>query len=126
MIKISIIVPVHNRKKITAKGLSSLSLALDYYYNQSELIKYDIILVDDVLFTGRTIRSGLDALLSFGRPKSVELLVLIDRRFRRDLPIEANYIGKAVDTLLSERVSVEWAEIEGQDKIVLYSKENDE
>ncbi len=58
--------------------------------------------------------------------KGVELLVLVDRRFRRDLPIEANYVGKAVDTLLSERVSVEWAEIEGQDKIVLYSKENDE
>ena len=86
----------------------------------------NIVLVDDVLFTGRTIRSGLDALLSFGRPKSVELLVLVDRRFRRDLPIDANYIGKAVDTLLSERVSVEWTEIEGQDKIVLYSKENDE
>jgi len=86
----------------------------------------NIVLVDDVLFTGRTIRSGLDALLSFGRPKSVELLVLIDRRFRRDLPIDANYVGKAVDTLLSERVSVEWTEIEGQDKIVLYSKENDE
>tara|TARA_B100000674_G_scaffold240885_1_gene197976 strand:- start:1783 stop:2331 length:549 start_codon:yes stop_codon:yes gene_type:complete len=86
----------------------------------------NIVLVDDVLFTGRTIRSGLDALLSFGRPKSVELLVLIDRRFRRDLPIDANYIGKAVDTLLSERVSVEWAEIEGKDKIVLFSKENDE
>ena len=79
-----------------------------------------------MLFTGRTIRSGLDALLSFGRPKSVELLVLIDRRFRRDLPIDANYVGKAVDTLLSERVSVEWAEIEGKDKIVLFSKENDE
>jgi len=86
----------------------------------------NIVLVDDVLFTGRTIRSGLDALLSFGRPKSVELLVLIDRRFRRDLPIDANYVGKAVDTLLSERVSVEWAEIEGKDKIVLFSKENDE
>ena len=86
----------------------------------------NIVLVDDVLFTGRTIRSGLDALLSFGRPTSVELLVLVDRRFRRDLPIDANYVGKAVDTLLSERVSVEWTEIEGQDKVVLYSKENDE
>ena len=86
----------------------------------------NIVLVDDVLFTGRTIRSGLDALLSFGRPKSVELLVLVDRRFRRDLPIDANYVGKAVDTLLSERVSVEWTEIEGKDKVVLYSKENHE
>ena len=60
----------------------------------------NIVLVDDVLFTGRTIRSGLDALLSFGRPKSVELLVLVDRRFRRDLPIDANYVGKAVDLSL--------------------------
>ncbi len=86
----------------------------------------NIILVDDVLFTGRTIRSGLDALISFGRPKNVELLVLVDRRFRRDLPIEANYVGKAVDTLLSERVSVEWKEHEGEDKIVLYTKDEDE
>ena len=86
----------------------------------------NIVLVDDVLFTGRTIRSGLDALLSFGRPKSVQLLLLVDRRSRRHLPIDANYVGTAVDTLLSERVSVEWTEIEGQDKIVLYSKENDE
>lgn len=83
----------------------------------------NVVLVDDVLYTGRTIRSGLDALLAFGRPKKVELLTLIDRRFRRDLPIQADYIGKAVDTLISERVSVEWKEIEGEDKIVLYTPE---
>ena len=65
-----------------------------------------VVLVDDVLFTGRTIRSGLDALLAYGRPKKVELLSLIDRRFKRDLPIEADYVGKTVDTLISERVSV--------------------
>lgn len=82
-----------------------------------------VVLVDDVLYTGRTIRSGLDALLAFGRPEKVELLALIDRRFRRDLPIQADYIGKAVDTLVSERVSVEWKEIEGEDKIVLYTPE---
>ncbi len=80
--------------------------------------------MDDVLYTGRTIRSGLDALLAFGRPKKVELLTLIDRRFQRDLPIQADYIGKAIDTLQSERVSVEWKEIEGEDKIVLYTPEN--
>ena len=85
-----------------------------------------VVLVDDVLYTGRTIRAGLDALLSFGRPSKVELLVLIDRRFRRDLPIQADYVGKMVDSLISERVSVEWKEIEGEDKIVLYTKDSNE
>ena len=82
-----------------------------------------VVLVDDVLYTGRTIRSGLDALLAYGRPKKVELLTLIDRRFRRYLPIQADYIGKTVDTLISEKVSVEWQEIEVEDKIVLYTPE---
>ena len=85
-----------------------------------------VVLVDDVLYTGRTIRAGLDALLTFGRPSKVELLVLIDRRFRRDLPIQADYVGKMVDYLSSERVSVEWQEIEGEDKIVLYTKDSKE
>lgn len=85
-----------------------------------------VVLVDDVLYTGRTIRAGLDALLTFGRPSKVELLVLIDRRFRRDLPIQADYVGKMVDSLISERVSVEWEETEGEDKIVLYTKDSNE
>ena len=124
-------------KKITCGSLDITFYRDDFRRRETPLIpsvtnidfsieNKNIVLVDDVLFTGRTIRSGLDALLSFGRPKSVELLVLVDRRFRRDLPIDANYVGKAVDTLLSERVSVEWTEIEGKDKVVLYSKENDE
>lgn len=83
----------------------------------------NIILVDDVLYTGRTIRSGLDALMAFGRPAKVELLTFVDRRFKRDLPIQADYVGKTVDTLSTEKVSVEWEEIEGEDKIVLYSPE---
>jgi pyrimidine operon attenuation protein/uracil phosphoribosyltransferase len=66
----------------------------------------------------------LDALLAFGRPNKVELLTLIDRRFTRDLPIQADYVGKTIDTLNSERVSVEWKEIEGEDKVVLYTPEN--
>lgn len=82
-----------------------------------------VVLIDDVLYTGRTIRSGLDALMAFGRPLSVELMVLVDRRFQRDLPIQADYVGKAVDTLDSERVSVEWKDSEGKDKIVLYTPE---
>jgi pyrimidine operon attenuation protein / uracil phosphoribosyltransferase len=81
----------------------------------------NVVLIDDVLFTGRTIRSGLDALLAFGRPLSVELMVLIDRRFQRDLPIQADYIGKSVDTLNTERVSVEWSQLEGKDNIVLFT-----
>jgi pyrimidine operon attenuation protein/uracil phosphoribosyltransferase len=85
-----------------------------------------VVLIDDVLYTGRTIRSGLDALLTFGRPSKVELLVIIDRRFKRDLPIQADYIGKTVDTLVSERVSVEWQETEGEDKVVLFTKESNE
>lgn len=82
----------------------------------------DVVLIDDVLFSGRTIRSGLDALLAFGRPKKVELLTLIDRRFKRDLPIQADYTGKSVDTLTTERVSVEWDEVEGEDKVVLFTQ----
>jgi pyrimidine operon attenuation protein/uracil phosphoribosyltransferase len=80
-----------------------------------------VILIDDVLYTGRTIRSGLDALLAFGRPEQVELLALVDRRFKRHLPIQADYIGKAVDTLVSERVTVEWKETEGNDQVILYT-----
>jgi pyrimidine operon attenuation protein/uracil phosphoribosyltransferase len=83
----------------------------------------NVVLIDDVLYTGRTIRSGLDALMAFGRPLRVELMVLVDRRFQRDLPIQADYVGKAVDTLDSERVTVEWKDSEGKDKIVLYTPE---
>jgi pyrimidine operon attenuation protein/uracil phosphoribosyltransferase len=84
-----------------------------------------VILVDDVLFTGRTIRSGLDAMLSFGRPSQVELLVLINRRYERHLPIQANYIGKNVHSVVSERVKVSWKETEGEDKVILYTPENE-
>jgi pyrimidine operon attenuation protein/uracil phosphoribosyltransferase len=64
----------------------------------------------------------MDALIAFGRPKRVELLVFVDRRFSRDLPIQANYVGKTVDTIVSEKVRVEWKEKEGEDRILLYSK----
>lgn len=85
-----------------------------------------VILTDDVFYTGRTVRAGLDALLAFGRPQKVELLALIERRFSRQLPIQADYIGKSVDSISSERVSVEWQEVEGEDKVVLFtSKENE-
>ncbi len=82
-----------------------------------------VILIDDVLYTGRTIRAAMDAMLAYGRPKEVELLILIDRRFSRQLPIESNYIGMAVDSLASQRVKVQWAESEKEDKVLLYSTE---
>ena len=65
-----------------------------------------VILIDDVLFTGRSVRSALDALVSFGRPSSVDLLVLIDRRFSREIPIEPKYVGKSVDVIENEYVVV--------------------
>ena len=67
-----------------------------------------VIFIDDVLYTGRSIRAGMDAINSFGRPKQIELCVLIDRRFSRELPIEPNYFGKTVDAIDTEKVVVEW------------------
>lgn len=83
-----------------------------------------VVLVDDVLFTGRTIRAALDAMISFGRPAKVELLVLIDRKYNRDLPIAADYVGKVVNTLASQRVLVELqAQGHKQNKIWLTNKD---
>jgi len=82
----------------------------------------NIVLVDDVLYTGRTIRAALDALLDFGRPKDVELLVLIDRRLQRHLPIQAKYVGKVIDSITTEKVKVEWAETDGDDKVWIMSE----
>lgn len=81
-----------------------------------------VVLVDDVLFTGRTIRAGLDALLAHGRPNSVALAVLIDRRFSRELPIEPNYIGKHIDSIGAQHVKVEWAEEHGVDQVILLNE----
>ena len=79
----------------------------------------NVVLIDDVLFTGRSIRSAIDALMAFGRPKSVELLTLIDRRFSRDLPIQPNYVGRTIHAIASERVIVEWKEVNGKDRILM-------
>lgn len=81
-----------------------------------------VILIDDVLWTGRTIRAALDALLAYGRPAKVELMVLIDRRFSRHVPIEPDYIGLQVDSLDSQLVKVSWKETEGEDKVILLSE----
>jgi pyrimidine operon attenuation protein / uracil phosphoribosyltransferase len=76
-----------------------------------------IILIDDVLYTGRTVRSAMDAMLSLGRPDGVELLVLVDRIRNRELPIEAEYVGLRVDALDSEKVIVRLREGGGQDTV---------
>jgi pyrimidine operon attenuation protein/uracil phosphoribosyltransferase len=75
-----------------------------------------ILLVDDVLFTGRTIRAALDALIDFGRPKSIQLVVLVDRG-HRELPIKADYVGKNLPTSLSQSVQVHLEEIDGRDEV---------
>ncbi|MCB0764090.1 MAG: bifunctional pyr operon transcriptional regulator/uracil phosphoribosyltransferase PyrR, partial [Flavobacteriales bacterium] len=80
-----------------------------------------VVLVDDVLFTGRTIRAGLDAMLAFGRPASVQLLVLVDRRFSRELPIQPDYVGRWVDSIDRQRVTVEWQGTDGKDRVLLHS-----
>lgn len=77
----------------------------------------NVILIDDVLYTGRTVRAALDAMLAYGRPRNVELLVLVDRKRKRDLPIYADYIGAEADTLDSEYIHVQWAEAHGTDSI---------
>lgn len=69
-----------------------------------------VVIVDDVLYTGRSARAALDAMIAFGRPRKVELLILINRRYSRDLPIEPDYIGKNVNTTQWQRVKVEWKE----------------
>ena len=83
-----------------------------------------VVLVDDVLFTGRTVRAALDALLAYGRPDKVELLVLIDRKYNRQLPICADYIGKSVNTPAFQKVLVELqAEKNKKNRIWLINKE---
>lgn len=79
----------------------------------------NIILIDDVLYTGRTIRAALDALLDYGRPAKVELCVLIDRRFSRELPIQPDYAGKAIDSIISQKVKVCWLEKDGKEEVLL-------
>jgi len=78
-----------------------------------------LILMDDVLHTGRTIRAAMDALIDVGRPKSVELMVLIDRHFSRELPIQPDYVGQMIDTIITQKVKVNWEEKDGIDEVVL-------
>ena len=78
-----------------------------------------VVLIDDVLYTGRTTRAALDALLDFGRPAKVELCVLIDRRFSRQLPIQPDYTGKVIDALISQKVKVLWKEKDAATEVII-------
>lgn len=79
-----------------------------------------VVLIDDVLYTGRTIRAALDALQNYGRPQSVELMVLVNRRFSRQLPIEPNYFGISIDSFDNQTVIIDW----DKNKVYLQYKEN--
>jgi len=81
----------------------------------------NVVFIDDVLYTGRSIRAALTAIQSFGRPNEIELLTLIDRRFSRHLPIQPNYRGRQVDAINEEKVKVSWKENDGEDAIYLVS-----
>ncbi|NJW52590.1 bifunctional pyr operon transcriptional regulator/uracil phosphoribosyltransferase PyrR [Salinimicrobium oceani] len=83
-----------------------------------------VIFIDDVLYTGRSIRAALTAVQSFGRPSEIELLTLIDRRFSRHLPIQPDYNGRQVDAINEEKVKVNWQENEGEDAVYLISKQS--
>ena len=91
-----------------------------------EIDKVDVVLVDDVLYTGRTSRAALDALMDFGRPASVQLAVLVDRG-HRELPIRADYVGKNIPTSVGEEIRLQLKEDDGEDSVLLVEapKEND-
>ncbi len=84
-----------------------------------------VILVDDVLYTGRTVQAALTALQHYGRPQLVELIALIDRRFNRHLPIHCDYLGMTIDALDEAYVKVEWKHLEGADRVLLFANKEE-
>lgn len=98
----------------TEKPLEANKTNIDFIVENKK-----VIFIDDVLYTGRSIRSALTAIQSFGRPSEIELLVLIDRRFSRHLPIQPDYRGRQVDAINNEKVKVNWLENEGEDGVYL-------
>lgn len=103
----------------STKPLEANSTQMDFVVEDKK-----IVFVDDVLYTGRSIRAALTAIQSFGRPAEIELLTLIDRRFSRHLPIQPDYRGRQVDAINNERVVVNWKEIEGEDAVYLNQNQN--
>lgn len=98
----------------TEKPVGASPTTLDFVIENKK-----VIFIDDVLYTGRSIRAALSAIQSFGRPSEIELLVLIDRRFSRHLPIQPDYRGRQVDALGGEKVKVNWKENDGEDSVLL-------
>jgi pyrimidine operon attenuation protein / uracil phosphoribosyltransferase len=101
----------------TNKPLEANKTQIDFIVENKK-----VVFIDDVLFTGRSIRSALTAIQSFGRPSEIELLTLIDRRFSRHLPIQPDYRGRQVDAINDERVLVCWKEQDGEDAVYLINK----
>ncbi|MEM1001921.1 MAG: bifunctional pyr operon transcriptional regulator/uracil phosphoribosyltransferase PyrR [Bacteroidota bacterium] len=101
----------------SSKPLSANSTEINFIVEDKK-----VVFIDDVLYTGRSIRSALTAIQSFGRPRHIELLTLIDRRFSRHLPIQPNYRGRQVDAINEERVVVNWKENDGKDSVKLVSR----
>ncbi|TXG35447.1 bifunctional pyr operon transcriptional regulator/uracil phosphoribosyltransferase PyrR [Seonamhaeicola maritimus] len=99
------------------KTLKANSTEIDFLVEDK-----NIVFIDDVLYTGRSIRAALTAIQSFGRPDEIELLTLIDRRFSRHLPIQPDYRGRQVDAINNEKVIVHWQENEGEDAVYLIEK----
>ncbi|WP_281322042.1 bifunctional pyr operon transcriptional regulator/uracil phosphoribosyltransferase PyrR [Flavobacterium aestivum] len=98
----------------TNKPLEANKTQIDFLVENKK-----VIFIDDVLYTGRSIRAALTAIQSFGRPSAIELLTLIDRRFSRDLPIQPDYRGRQVDAINGEKVKVCWVEQDGEDGVYL-------
>ncbi len=101
----------------TNKPLEANKTQIDYIVENKK-----VVFIDDVLYTGRSIRSALTAIQSFGRPSEIELLTLIDRRFSRHLPIQPDYRGRQVDAINNEKVLVCWKEQDGEDAVYLINK----
>ncbi len=97
------------------KPLTASTTEIDFLMEDKQ-----VLLIDDVLYTGRTIQAALSALQHYGRPDKVHLVSLIDRRFNRHLPISADFIGYTVDSVDEAYVKVEWKELDGKDRILLY------
>ena len=106
--------------RIREKPLAASTTNIDFLVENKR-----VILIDDVLYSGRTISAALTALQHYGRPKQVELVALVDRRFNRHLPIQSDYVGLTIDAVDEAYVKVEWEQIDGSDKILLFSSKEE-
>lgn len=102
--------------RIREKPLRASSTTIDFTIENK-----DVLLIDDVLYTGRTVHAAIAALQDFGRPRKIEMLCLVDRRFNRHFPIKADYVGLSVDAIDEAYVRVNWKKIHGEDRILLFA-----